>query len=112
VDSLTAAVCKCGRLFLPPRKHCLFCSGITEPINIHNAGRILTYTVLHTPPLGFDSPLIIGLIELDPMLQRNDLLPLRIICNGRLPVNELKIDLPVRLNQIKSKYYFTKINEK
>ena len=65
MEKLIGAVCECGMVFLPPRERCVKCSSHTGPIEINDVGNVLTYTVLHVVPDGFDPPLILGLIQLD-----------------------------------------------
>jgi len=65
MGKLTAAVCECGQVLLPPIERCITCSSPTRSLEINDKGKILTYTVLQVPPEGYNSPLILGLIQLE-----------------------------------------------
>ncbi len=105
---LAATVCECGQVFLPPRERCVKCTCPTRPVDINDTGRILSYTVLQVTPEGFDPPLIVGLIEMDPDGEcvSSDLEHPRLVCEGKMPESELGIDLEVRVKKIDEKYYF------
>ncbi|MBI4154427.1 Zn-ribbon domain-containing OB-fold protein [Candidatus Woesearchaeota archaeon] len=64
--SLTGTQCKsCGTLHFPPRKVC-DCGSETGPYRFSGDGKIVSYTVIHTAPDGFEAsaPYTIGLIQL------------------------------------------------
>ncbi len=116
MEKISAAICQCGQVILPPKNRCVLCSGITQPIEINNIGKVLTFTILHVTPEGFNPPLILGLIELDLKLgeksssaQKQDLKPVKIICIGKIPEDELEIGLKVRIGKVKDKYFFSKL---
>ncbi len=65
---LVAAKCnKCGTTFLPPRPLCTKCfSKDLEWFKPSGEGKLLTYTVIHIPPVQFQSmaPYAVGVVEL------------------------------------------------
>jgi uncharacterized OB-fold protein len=71
---LMAAKCvECGTLLLPPRPTCVKCSSKDlRWIELLKKGRLITYTVIHTPPVQFQSmaPYVVGIVKLvdGPML--------------------------------------------
>jgi uncharacterized OB-fold protein len=66
---LEANTCKkCGIKYFPPRQVCSEChSQEFEKSKLAETGKILTYTVIHTPPQPFvdQAPYAIGIVELD-----------------------------------------------
>lgn len=108
MGSITAAKCECGQITIPPKKRCIFCNGKTSEIKIDNTGKILTYTLLHATPEGFDAPLLLGLIELDGVRDTLNLPPPKILCAGQIPEAELEMDLKVKVMEKNNKYYFHK----
>ncbi len=65
---LEAGKCtKCGKVFFPSRLVCDECrSREFETVTLPNEGEILTYTVIRTPPSGFDdeAPYAVGVVKL------------------------------------------------
>jgi uncharacterized OB-fold protein len=58
----------CGAVAFPPRPICPACGGKEfAPTRLAESGRILTYTIIHVPPAGFEdqSPYALGIAELD-----------------------------------------------
>lgn len=58
----------CGKIFFPPRLVCSACgSREFEPTKLAESGKLLTYTVIHTPPQPFvdQAPYAMGIVELD-----------------------------------------------
>ncbi len=113
MGNLEAAACSCGQVLLPPADRCPACLKHTTPLQITDTGRILTYTVLFAPPKGFNSPLILALIELEISNQNgldknhHHLRQPKLVCIGRLPESELTMGLRVHVEKIDDKYYFT-----
>lgn len=123
---LLGSACACGRVFLPPRERCISCSSSTYPTEFSGEGTILTYTVLNVVPEGFEPPLILGMIQLDGVGKISggpsnapdeettaerakgiiDPTPPTIICEGRIPEEELEIGLKVTVEKIGEKYFF------
>ena len=68
--NLIGTECKnCGEKFFPPRKLCPNCrrTGDIEEVKFSGNGEIYSYTIVHSPPKGFEymKPYIIGVIKLD-----------------------------------------------
>ena len=65
---LEAGKCtKCGKVFFPARLICDECkSREFETITLPEEGEIVTYTVIRTPPAGFDdeAPYAVGIVKL------------------------------------------------
>ena len=58
----------CGQLHFPPRMVCSQCGHeSTEPFRFSGGGKIVSYTVIHTAPEGFEkqSPYTVALVQLD-----------------------------------------------
>ena len=66
---LEAAFCpKCSTTYFPPRELCTECGSMElERKKLPTRGKLVTYTVIHTPPKGFElyAPYIVGLIKLE-----------------------------------------------
>ncbi len=66
---LVGVKCKnCGAIYYPPRPVCEKCkSRELEEVELPRRGKLISYTVLHDPPVGYrdQAPLIIGIIELE-----------------------------------------------
>jgi len=66
---LMAAKCnKCGDVLLPPKPICPEC--LTKDLSwveVKNKGKLLAYTVIHVPPVQFQSmaPYALGIVKLD-----------------------------------------------
>lgn len=64
---LEASVCKkCGNVHFPPRLVCVKCKGREfETYKLPWEGKIVTYSVIHTPPAPFadDAPYCIAIVE-------------------------------------------------
>lgn len=92
---LEAARCTgCGKVLYPPRVICPACRGREfETVTLPREGTLVTYTVIHVPPAGFQgqAPLVLGLVELEggvrTMVQVADVPDL----------DALEIGMPVRL---------------
>ncbi|HHQ48510.1 MAG TPA: Zn-ribbon domain-containing OB-fold protein [Acidobacteria bacterium] len=99
---LEAARCtSCGTISYPPRVVCPGCRGTSfETVALSRKGTVVTFTVVHVPPAGFEgqAPLILALVELEDgvrtMVQIADV----------ADPSEVKIGMPVRLE-------FRKISE-
>ena len=99
---LEAARCTgCGKISYPPRVVCPGCHGREfETVTLSREGTVVTFTVVHVPPTGFEGqvPLILVLVELEEgvrtMVQLADV----------ADPSEVRIGMPVRLE-------FRKISE-
>lgn len=64
---LEASRCtKCGKISYPPRVVCPGCRGRQfETVTLSREGTVVTFTVVHVPPAGFEgqAPLILALVE-------------------------------------------------
>jgi len=112
---LTAAKCDCGQFMLPPKERCILCMKPTKLCEINDTGNILTFTTLHATPEGFEAPLVLAVIKLEPTNQKQNLdksnkYPI-IVCQGRVPEEELKIGLKVKVEEVEKIYYFTNISD-
>jgi hypothetical protein len=68
--NLIAIKClNCGRVYFPPRAICPECrrKSRLEKIKLRGKGRVLSYTVIHSPPVGFENkgPYIMAIVKLD-----------------------------------------------
>ncbi len=55
----------CGKILYPPRLMCPACRGRSfESVTLPRDGKVVTFTVVHVPPTGFEGPLPIALVEL------------------------------------------------
>ncbi len=56
----------CGKILYPPRLMCPACRGRSfESVTLPRDGKVVTFTVVHVPPTGFEGPLPIALVELE-----------------------------------------------
>ena len=66
---LEAGKCtQCGKIYFPPRLVCSSCKGREfETEILSEEGKVLTYTIIHTPPSQFsdESPYAMGIVEMD-----------------------------------------------
>lgn len=66
---ITASKCsQCGKAVVPPRSICPYCGPSAKPIeliNLPNQGVVLSYTIHHMPPDGFEAPLLLALVKLE-----------------------------------------------
>ena len=101
---LMATRCDCGMLLLPPKDRCVHCGGDTRPLTIGSAGVILTFTILHYPPEGFDPPLVLALVELED----EDGLKTKVLCSGKKLEEGLSIGTKVEVEKSGDRYVFRK----
>jgi uncharacterized OB-fold protein len=65
-----------------------------EPLDLPNQGVILSYTIHHMPPEGFEAPLLLALVKLD--------YDAVVLCTGNFSdANRIKIDQDVFLHKDK-----------
>ena len=54
-----------GEIFYPPKRVHPSLAGVEpETVTLPREGTIVTFTVIHVPPAGFDAPLVVALVEL------------------------------------------------
>jgi len=63
--NLKASKCHCGKESVPPTTRCPLCGKQMDPENVSNKGTVLSFTVLHVPPEGFQAPLKVAIVELE-----------------------------------------------
>jgi uncharacterized OB-fold protein len=59
---------ECQKVVVSPRETCPYCgkrAGTSQIIELGNKGHILSFTVAHMPPEGFEKPLVMALVELE-----------------------------------------------
>jgi uncharacterized OB-fold protein len=62
---LKASKCHCGKVSVPPRVRCPLCGKPMEPTEVENKGLLLTYTIQHVAPEGYQAPIKVALVELE-----------------------------------------------
>jgi uncharacterized OB-fold protein len=117
-DKLEASYCDCGQVMIPPRERCIYCSRSNSGkiIEISNMGQLLSFTILNVPPEGFNSPLILGLVEIDlneysfeNRVSRNLRSNPKLICQGlnvEVSEKDLEIDITVEILKKEDLYFF------
>jgi len=107
---LNASRCECGEIYLPPKVRCIKCRGMTQPTKIKGSGQILSYTVLYSPPDGFQAPKVLGIVELNDIKDatKNKKLP-KLLCEGCITETELQIGLKVQVVKKNEKFFFKKL---
>ncbi len=68
--NLIATKCtKCNEIYFPPRGFCTICrrQGTLEEIKLSGRGEVMTYTVIHSAPEGFEKqvPYIMAIVKLE-----------------------------------------------
>lgn len=63
-SDMDASRCQCGKVSVPPRDRCPLCGRGMERTEVSNKGRLLSYTVVHVVPEGFDAPRSVALVQL------------------------------------------------
>ena len=111
MKKINATACNCGQVFIPSKDRCIKCSGTTKPLELTGNGTILTYTILHMVPDGLESPLILGIIELDIPSEKPELQPPKLVCVGELEKHELEIGAKVKIIKNEGKYYFQSLHD-
>ncbi len=54
-----------GEIFYPPKPaHPAFTDVQPETVTLPREGKVVTFTVIHVPPSGFEAPLVVALVEL------------------------------------------------
>ncbi len=84
---------KCGKIFFPPRLICNECkSREFENVTLNTEGEVVTYTVIHVAPTGFEdqTPYAVGLVKLKDGVTITTQI-------ADCPEEDLKIGMPVKL---------------
>ncbi|MBI5166990.1 MAG: OB-fold domain-containing protein [candidate division NC10 bacterium] len=100
MDPIPASKCHCGKISAPPAPFCPSCGKPMEECLLPTYGRILSYTVLYSPPEGFSSPLSIALVELEGRA--------KFLCHGE--EKGLKIGRRVAIERLDEIYYFSTLS--
>jgi len=82
----------------PPAAYCPRHPVAMAPISVPGVGEIVTFTTLHSPPVGFRSPLHIAIVELEGGA--------RFVCHGA-ETRGLKIGARVAIEAVDRVYYFS-----
>jgi hypothetical protein len=99
IETIAASACpQCRTIVAPPATYCPHHPVPMEPRELPGAGEIVSYTTLHSPPVGFRSPLHIALVELEGGA--------RFVCHGA-ETRGLKVGAHVAIEAIDNVYYFS-----
>ncbi len=99
IETIAASRCpRCDMVVAPPATYCPHHPVAMTPTELSGVGEIVTFTTLHTPPVGFKSPLHIAIVELDGGG--------RFVCHGA-DTRGLKIGATVAIEAIDDVYYFS-----
>jgi hypothetical protein len=99
IETIAASRCpRCDMVVAPPATYCPHHPVAMTPTDLSGVGQIVTFTTLHTPPVGFKSPLHIAIVELDGGG--------RFVCHGA-DTRGLKIGATVAIEAIDDVYYFS-----
>jgi uncharacterized OB-fold protein len=61
---MNGSSCSCGKIYAEERQICAFCGKTLKPKDLDDDAILLSFTIIHTTPEGFDSPILLGLAEL------------------------------------------------
>lgn len=89
---LTTRCTHCGEVFFPPRSHCPRCLGRDLAwVPLSGRGTLLSWTEVHIPGPDFDTPFLMGVVDLDEGLGR--------VVSRLIEVEEsqLRFGLPVKV---------------
>jgi hypothetical protein len=99
IETIAASRCpRCHLVAAPPARFCPHHPVAMEPHALPGAGKIVSFTTLHSPPEGFKSPLHIAIVELDDGA--------RFVCHGEA-THGLRIGSTVAVEAIGDVYYFS-----
>ncbi len=62
---MQAYVCDCGKICALEREFCPHCGKLMTSLEISNDAEILTYTIEHIVPDGFNAPIFLVLVKLE-----------------------------------------------
>ena len=89
---------RCHAVVAPPASYCPWHPVAMTPTTVAGVGEIVSFTVLHSAPEGFRSPLNIAIVELEGGA--------RFVCHGD-ETRGLKIGSSVAIEAIDDVYYFS-----
>ncbi|HXU88631.1 MAG TPA: OB-fold domain-containing protein [Methylomirabilota bacterium] len=89
---------RCQTVVAPPASYCPWHPVAMTPTTVAGVGEIVSFTVLHSAPEGFRSPLNIAIVELEGGA--------RFVCHGD-ETRGLKIGSTVAIEAIDDIYYFS-----
>lgn len=61
---IRGARCQCGKNIVPFRRLCPSCGNQMEEADYEDSGVVLTHTILHTAPEGFEAPIRLAMVRL------------------------------------------------
>lgn len=65
MSGIPAAACPdCGRVVAPPRPRCPGCGARTDHVELPPEGELLTWTVVRSPPEGYEAGRVVGVVGL------------------------------------------------
>ena len=98
IETIEASRCpRCDTVVAPPVAFCPRHPVAMTPTAVAGVGEIVSFTTLHSPPVGFRSPLHIALVELEGGA--------RFVCHGA-ETRGLRIGSRVAIEAIGNVYYF------
>jgi len=99
IERIPASRCsRCELIVAPPADYCPRHPIAMIPVSLSGVGEIVSFTTLHSPPVGFRSPLHIALVQLEGGA--------RFVCHGA-ETRGLKIGSRVAIEAIDNVYYFS-----
>lgn len=85
---------KCGEAFFPPRVRCPKClSKELGWVELGGKGELYSWSEIHVPPLAFEKPYVLGIIDLEERVGR-------IITRIDAKPEELKIGMKMKINYV------------
>jgi uncharacterized OB-fold protein len=85
---------KCGEVFFPPRARCPKClSKELGWVELSGRGKLYSWSEIHVPPLAFEKPYVLGIIDLEERVGR-------IITRIDAKPEELEIDMKMKINYV------------
>lgn len=102
IETIAASRCpRCGFVTAPPARFCPRHPASMTPVAVAGVGEIVSFTTLHSPPVGFRSPLHIALVALEGGA--------RFVCHGA-QTRGLRIGSRVAIEAIDDVYYFSSLS--
>ena len=99
IETIAASRCpRCDAVIAPPAPYCPWHAVPMTSTTVPGIGEIVSFTTLHSPPVGFKSPLHIAIVELEGGA--------RFVCHGA-GTEGLKIGSSVAIEAVDNIYYFS-----